>query len=135
MGITYRIQAKAVIIICADHYTHPQFAAVFQEAIQDPNFRPPMSLVVDARQSKANPSLDQIESMVNFLGSFHELLTLRSAIIAAPNSLLYGLGRMYAALSAVKGFTVEIFSRQREALAWLARADDAQQPEPPCRCA
>jgi len=135
MAVTYRILGHSLVMTCKGVYTHPQVVAVFMDAIKDSAFNPPMSLLVDARQSKANPSLDQIESLVNFLSRFHTVLSPRGAILAAPNSLIYGLGRMYAALAAVKGFNIEIFERQRDALAWLARPDDAAQSKTPCRCA
>lgn len=135
MAVTYRILGHNLVMTCKGVYTHPQVVAVFMDATKDPAFNPPMSLLVDARQSKANPSLDQIESLVNFLSSFRTALSPRGAILAVPNSLIYGLGRMYAALAAVKGFEIEIFERQRDALVWLAQPDDPAQSKPPCRCA
>jgi hypothetical protein len=92
----------------------------------DPRFRPGMNLLIDHSQLEGSGiSNDAVRALAESANRDATAAGLGSLAIVAPNSLTFGLGRMWEALAGeeFEGKVVVVRSRA-EALEWIDRVRD-----------
>jgi len=122
MPVFYKINDDILEIIQIGLYTTDDFLGAWQSAIKDPEFRPPMKVLIDGRMAYVNPSTREIEERAKFLGRIRENFFPCWAYLARPNTLIYGLARMASAFMDSHDVTMEVFSDQGQARRWLTKS-------------
>ena len=121
MPVQYRIDNNVVEFIMTDGYTFDEFKAVCSEVLVDANFSPCMKGLANLMNARPNPPTHEIRAGAVFLGRLKIRFTATWAILAPPDSLTYGLARMFAVFAESNGIQLEVFTERAEALAYLAR--------------
>ena len=126
MPVDWEIRDSILIITVIGHGDHEPIGAI-AEAINDPEFRPGISLLFDMRLSTDSPTGNKSRERVALLTPLREKgISSRCAIVVGPLAHQYGLARMAGAYADLKGWQLQIFTDKDEALGWLTVASDLE---------
>ena len=98
----------------------------YQALYQDPEWKPGMSELVDLREADlSDVSGAGLRALVEMTASYLQDFggEAKTAAVASQDSV-FGMGRMYEALSAESPEMAQMFRDAREALAWLGAPRD-----------
>lgn len=120
MGIEIRIEGPICLLVVHDSFTSDDFMHAWDEAMRRPDFVSPMKVVFDIRELRRRIPAEEIEAMVVYCESVKHKFARRSAIVCEPGTLVYGLVRMFCAISESQGLAFPIFPKLEESMAWVA---------------
>ena len=119
MSIDYRIDGDLVIVIPYGVNTFEGVCGLFESVIADPAFKPPAKILFDARHTDYGPPSEELEMLAEFLAKPDAFKKCRWAVVANPDTLVYGLSRMFCCLAESQGIFAEPFADCDEARRWL----------------
>ena len=119
MSIAYRIDAPVVTVVPYGVNTLEDVRGVFDTLLADPAFDPPAGFLFDSRHTEYGPPSEELEALSEYLAGVDAFRKCRWAIVANPNTLVYGLTRMFCCLADSQGMVAEPFSDFEKARAWL----------------
>ena len=128
MGIDYRIDDDVIIVTIHGVVFYEDVAEVFDKVASDSAFRKPARILFDGRFSEYGPPLTDIHALADRLGSSRAFGGSCWAMVAAPDSLMYGLGRMFGSFLEIRGLRGEHFTDLDKARKWLRRCRRATSP-------
>ena len=102
-----------------------EFRHVLDELKMLPGRRPGLKLLSDFRASETPQSGDEIRPLAEYARPTHQAYGATKWAHIAPNTLTYGLVRMYAALTQEAPVTVQVFKDVGEVDDWLELGLDA----------
>ena len=120
MTPAYRIEDGILYIITGPRFDTEALAQVAGRALEDPEFKPPMSLLIDLRESEESASSQEIMRRASMLGEHRELFGGRAAVVVS-DELHFGLSRIGSAWADGHGVNVEVFRDLDAAVVWLRR--------------
>ena len=122
MPINFTIEDDILHVVFADPYDFEDVKRTYLEAMQHPDFHPPMRSLVDVRQVNRSVPAGEIDAMVDF-GAVHvHKFTPRGAIVCRPGSLVFALTRMFCAIAEQQRLDYKIFYDFAEARRWILQA-------------
>ena len=127
MGVHYRFVDDYVHFTYEGQYSLETMMAVWTEALAAPAFKSCRKILIDIRRSELNPLSRELENQASLVGGNRRLKSAKWALIAEPNSLVFGLGRMFALMADHYGVDVQVFTDFEPALEWLS-ADPGSKP-------
>lgn len=130
MSITYTIKDKLVVVTAHGSSSYGEIFKAFGKIITDPAFKTPTNVLFDARHTDYNLPTNEIEALADQLGKFKSYYQGRWAMVADPNSLVYGLLHMFCRFSELEGLCIESFSDYDAAYAWLLECDFESVEDP-----
>ena len=117
--ISHAIDGSLVVIRADGKYTSDDIRATFNAALSDPKLPPKARLLIDARESLANPTINEMEARLALLRSLRPRIAPFCAIVVTT-PLHWGLARMYQAGSEIHdGPRIEVFKDIYTAKQWL----------------
>ena len=120
MGVTWIFRGPILVVKLAGSYRLEEMQQVTDAALASPERPATVGLLIDARESLANPELPEIEQRAFWLAALPGAGVLpRFATITSPERFRYGLTRMLEALVSSRGCELRIFTGYDEAVAWL----------------
>lgn len=119
MPIAYRIDPPLVTVVPYGVNSLESVSAVFDRILADRDFDPPVGILFDACHTEYGPPSEELEALSEYLAGFDVFRQSRWAIVANPNTLVYGVTRMFCCLAESQGMLAEPFSDLERARAWL----------------
>ena len=126
MSIEYVIDNAFVVVTPCGFNTLDDMVNVFKKILSDPAVNLPMKIIFDAHNTDYGPPSEELEALVDFLGKLDAFRDARWAIVSYPNTLVYGLARMFCCLAESQGMVADTFTDQHAARTWLC----APEPQP-----
>lgn len=124
MPLSYQFEGSLLHVVVEGTYEFADVEKLFQAACADPAYPERAFVLVDGRQSEANPSADDMQQMVRLAASMGARLGPRVALVVTRD-LHFGLGRMLGAFGERHGLRFETFRDLEEARAWLIEIPEA----------
>jgi hypothetical protein len=125
MPVTYRIDTeKQIIRITVKGQPLPgEHAAVTQQWLNDPDYVPGMSILLDNRGREEPSDRARVEKLASETRSSPFAVPgIRVAIVVASDAE-YGMSRMYGSLAEESGLEIRTFRDIDEAEAWLTERE------------
>lgn len=123
MRIEYTIDEKLIVVRAYGFSTMDEICQVFEKIMDDPAFNYPANVLFDVRHNGHGPSTEELEALAEHLGKLEAYNDSRWAVVAHPNTLLYGISRMFCCLAESQGLCIEPFSDYDAACAWLLQSE------------
>ena len=120
MPLEYRVEPDLLVVVAKEEYDFAEVRDVFERAIRDPALRKPASVLIDARDSRQNPPVSEMEATARFAHGLRPSIGPRIAVVVS-GSLRYGLGRMLALLTEPSGYDMQVFRDLDAADAWIRK--------------
>jgi len=120
MGIEILSEGPISLLTVDDAFTSVDFIQAWNGALQSSDFVCPMKVVFDIRGLARSIPAEEIEAMVTYCESVKHKFSRRCAIVCEPGTLVYGLARMFCAISESQGLEFPIFPELKPAMAWVA---------------
>jgi hypothetical protein len=99
MPIRWTIEKRVVLLTAEGEYHLTGVRSALDSAIASPAFQAPMCMLADARESDANPSIDEVQETARYLASIRDQFR-PTWVLVVRGSLRYGLARMLSAFTA-----------------------------------
>jgi hypothetical protein len=128
MSLEYSINDHCIVVTVYGVTPIEEVVQTFESIVADAAFQPPANILFDARHTEYGPSTEEIEAVVRSLGKIEAFKGSRWATVANPNTLVFGVARMFCCLAESEGFCIEPFSDYEAACAWL------REPESEVSC-
>jgi len=119
MSLEYSIDDHRIVVTAYGVTPPEEVVMTFERLAADAAFRSPANILFDARHTEYGPSTEEIEAVVRSLGKLEAFKGSRWATVANPNTLVFGVARMFCCLAESEGFCIEPFSDYEAACAWL----------------
>ena len=123
MPISYRIDSAAgvVHVTFRGRVTIEEFRTQYAVLAADPQFRPTMHRLSDARELTELPSLDELRAFAGVIAAARqrELDGVKRAVIVG-SAAAYGVGRQYQVFMGLSGAPIDLLHGDAEVAAWLA---------------
>jgi hypothetical protein len=128
---TYSIDPKlALTIVTVSGGVDMKLMEELVKAIsEDPNSDPRNRLLVDAKHTSWQPSLDELERMVGLSGRMSDLFLGGNALVVS-NPIYEDLGNLFSTYARIKGINWSVFSDFDKAYEWLFHLDRESGPIP-----
>lgn len=122
----FTVHERHIHMVAAGEYSYEDVVDAFESAIEQAGTRLPV--LVDARQSKANPPFDEMMQTAMFSQSIADDIGPRIALVV-EGALRYGLARMLSALAGTDGRLVfQPFREVEPARDWVVAEDGQAHP-------
>ena len=121
MSLDYQIDGDTIVVTIHGSAFYEETARTFESITADPAFKKPARILFDGRHTDYGPPTDEIHAMAERLGGMAEFDGSSWAMVAAPDTLMYGLGRMFASFLEMQGFSGALFDDINKARKWLRR--------------
>lgn len=121
MPISYQISGKTIRVTLSGKNETDDIRQVVARILSDPAFADDLHLLLDSRESTANPSVAQIRARAVLLKSVVEDRPVRIAFLVS-GTLRYGLARMFSVYAQMEGLNIEVFKDIDEACHWIEQA-------------
>jgi hypothetical protein len=118
MPFFHTITDVAVWIKAKGEVTFEEFSAAITRAIADARFENGLCLVLDLRYYTKAPPVENLERRVLFLAGMKEKISPVLGVIVS-DELHFAISKQFGDIAKTHGFTVEIFTDEKGALAWL----------------
>jgi hypothetical protein len=120
MAVTYSIDGDLLTMELSGSYISADVVRQFLAAMSDPRCPTQVAMLVDVSRSAslATRPTDEIRTVAEFLGPYHERIGGRCAVVAAPD-VHFGLSQMGSMFSDGVGITTGVFRTHDEAVDWL----------------
>ena len=122
MPVLTEYSDECLTIRLVGEHSHDEMQQAFADAFPSATTRT-AGLLVDVTQStslRSRPS-DQVRKMAAWTAAHGERFHHRLAVLATVGSVEYGMSRLAAVTAEATGVTVEVFTSETEARAWLGR--------------
>lgn len=119
MSLKYSIDDHCIVVSAYGVTPPEEFVQAFEGIAADAAFQTPAKILFDARHTEYGPPAEEIEAMVRSLGKIEAFKGSRWATVAHPNTLVFGVARVFCCLAESEGFCIEPFSDYDAACAWL----------------
>ncbi|HET9532466.1 MAG TPA: hypothetical protein VFQ92_19060 [Blastocatellia bacterium] len=119
MPLRYGFEDNLLHITGEDMFTFEELEQLFSAALADPRFVKGMRMLIDARDLRSNPKLEELRKRAELFASLKEHFTPGYALVVT-DTLYYGLGRMFQVFAQTEGVEVKIFNDIDEARRYLA---------------
>jgi hypothetical protein len=123
MSLEYSINDHRIVLTAYGVTPIEEVVQTFESIAADAAFQPPANILFDARHTEYGQSAEELETLIARLGKIDALKGCRWATVAHPNTIVFGVARMFCCLAESEGFCIEPFSDYEAACAWL------RQPE------
>ena len=123
MSLEYSINDHRIVVTAYGVTPLEEVVQTFESIAADAAFQPPANILFDARHTEYGPSTEEIEAVVRSLGKLEAFKGSRWATVANPNTLVFGVARMFCCLAESEGFCIEPFSDYEAACAWLCEPE------------
>lgn len=133
MTMRYSIENDTVEFLMGERYSFDEFKHICLEILSDPEFNPCMKGLVNLLQARPNPPTQELREGAAYLGAIKGQFISTWAILAPPDSLTYGLARMFSVFAESKGIQLEVFTDRKQALNFLSgpcRSTSMEQQQP-----
>src|SRR5262245_47121952 len=117
MPVTWEIRGDRLRLVVAGERTFEDLERVLPEILASPLLRPGLSVLVDVRGARSNPSAEEIRDRATRMAPFlaQGAFAPRCAIVTGPDPHRYGVNRSLAAVAAGVGVKVGVFQEIDEA--------------------
>ena len=119
MSVRYSIENDSVEFLMGDRYSFDEFKQVCLVILSDPDFNPRMKGLVNLLQARPNPPTQELLEGAAYLGAIKEQFISIWAVLAPPDSLTYGLARMFSVFAESKGIQLDVITDRKQALSFL----------------
>jgi hypothetical protein len=119
MSLEYSINDHCIVVTAHGVTPLEEVVMTFERLAADAAFQPPANILLDARHTEHGPPSEELEALVNSLVKLDAFKGSRWATVANPNTLVFGVARMFCCLAESEGFSIEPFSDYEAACAWL----------------
>ncbi len=107
MGIHCAIEGRVLFFTAEGEYGLADVREALDRAIASPEFRGPLCLFADARESTSNPSAAEVTDTALYLASIREHF-LPTWILVVRGSLRFGLARMLSVFTQRHGIDLRV---------------------------
>ncbi len=128
MSIKFMIDDTIVVVSAYGVSTYEEVRQAFDRIAKSPNLHKPAKILFDARHTEYGPPVDELGTLAEHLGATVAYLGSRWAIVAPPNSHMFGVCRVFSSYAEYEGLCVETFSNYKAAFTWLLNP----RPGPSC---
>lgn len=118
MTVEYKIEDDYIRFTLAGSFDSGDIKAEGAKLLHDENYRPKMNVLVDNRPSEVVAETEDIRLRVEYVASVGDFVGSRIAVLVSSTAH-YGLARMAGLLGDSRQLTIEVFTRERDALRWL----------------
>jgi hypothetical protein len=126
--MTFTIRRPILSIITKDDVDYNAGLTQLKEALEEARHRHPETrlwdLLFDVTESTENRSEDELRGIAMALAQHSHMLTGRMAVVAADPSR-HSQGEVFGVFAEQLGKAPRVFSRRRDAEAWLRSPDDS----------
>jgi len=119
MSLEYSINDHCIVVTAYGVTPLEEVVQTFESIAADAAFRPPANILFDARHTEYGPPAEEIETLARNLGKLDAFKGSRWATVANPNTLVFGVARVFCCMAESEGFCIEPFSDYEAACAWL----------------
>jgi hypothetical protein len=119
MSVQYMIKNDIVEFLMGDRYSFDEFKQICLKILSDPDFKPCMKGLVNLLQARPNPPTQELREGAAYLGSVKGHFISTWAVLAPPDSLTYGLARMFSVFAENRGIQLDVFTNRKQALNFL----------------
>lgn len=99
--------------------TYEEIREVFDEWVRLPGFLPHLKALIDFRQATTQVSGDEVQKLAAYAHQTDALWGDTKWAVLAPSDVIYGLSRMYSALTVDYDVKTHVFRTPEEANDWL----------------
>jgi hypothetical protein len=125
MPVSWEFQHGIFIVTATGNYAADELVQAIGKGYSDPEFVQTTPVLVDARQSAANPSSEDVrQTCRRIIGRRPPGHIGKWAIVTGHDPLRFGIGRMGSLTMETLGISVEVFTEMDAALTYVSR-----QPE------
>ena len=125
MSLHYTFRG-AMIIIKARGVTTPwEVTDTLDKIAANPMFTPPAKILLDSRFTDYAPPSADVEALALRIGKIPSFRSSHWAILAHPDSVIHGVGRVFCGYAESNGLAAASFADFLEACQWLMRPDGA----------
>lgn len=125
--IDYSIEGGVTVLHMRGRYNLVQFRKALANAVQDPDFARPMTLVMDAREAKINPSVAELGNAVDIFAAVREHYGDHAHLVVS-STLHYGLSHISAVFAEMNGIHLHVhrdIEAARRAVGLIQREPEA----------
>jgi len=119
MSIEYRLDGPIAVVTPHGINALEDVRLIFEALLADPDLVYPARILFDARRTDYGPPSEELEALSEYLAGIEAFRKGWWAIVANPNSLVYGLTRMFCYLAESQGICAEPFADFEKARQWL----------------
>ena len=119
MSLEYSINEHCIVVTAYGVTPIEEVIMTFERLAADAAFQPPANILFDARHTEYGPPSEELEAVVNSLGKLEAFKGSRWATVANPNTLVFGVARVFCCLAESEVFCIEPFSAYETACDWL----------------
>ncbi len=119
MSIEFKIDDQLVLVSAHGSSSYVEVRTAFEKIEADPALQLPVRILIDARHTNYGPPADELGQLAAHLGAAEAYRGSRWAVVAPPNSHMFGVCRMFCCYAEFEGLCVETFSSYTAARAWL----------------
>jgi len=123
MSLEYSINDHCIVVTAYGVTPLEEVVQTFESIAADAAFRPPANILFDARHTEYGPPAEVIETLARHLGKLDAFKGSRWATVAHPNTLVFGVARVFCCLAESEGFCIEPFSDYEAACDWLCEPE------------
>jgi hypothetical protein len=116
---------KTITINASGQYDLDSTKNLIHKVIMDPRFNPEYDLLVDIRDVKYIPKINEIFSISNFVLSFKQYFKKKIAIIAS-GEILIKMFKVSSVFISKQGMQSYVFQNPQEAVKWLDEPETLQ---------
>jgi hypothetical protein len=127
--VSWELRESLLVIRLSGAYRFAEGQRAVDEALARPEFRRGTALLMDARESLANPPADEIRTRAEWLATLPERGFLpRMAVVTGPELFRYGLTRMLSSIAENRGVVIATFESLEAAEDWLVGSKQGSPP-------
>ena len=119
MSIAYSIDDQIVAVSVHGISEYEEVRRAFDEIASTLNSAMPARILFDARHTDYAPPSEELGALAEHLGATEAYRGSRWAIVAPPNSHMFGVCRIFCSYAEYEGLRVETFSSYNAARTWL----------------
>jgi hypothetical protein len=119
MSLEYSINDHCIVVTAYGVTPIEEVVRTFESIATDAALQSPANILFDARHTEYGPPAEELETMIARLGKIDAFKGSRWATVAHPNTLVFGVARVFCCLAESEGFYIEPFSDYEAACAWL----------------
>ena len=122
MPVSSEFQNGILIVTPSGAYQADELVDVIKNGYTAPEFAHSTHVLVDTRQSEANPSSDEVQQVCRrIIGQCPAGHKGKWALVTGTDPLRFGIGRMGSLVMKNLGISVEVFTEMDAALAYMRR--------------
>lgn len=120
MPVSSEFQDGVLIVTPSGAYQADELVEAIKQGYKAPQFGLTTHVLVDTRQSAANPSSEQVQQLCRrIIGQRPFEHKGKWAVVTGTDPLRYGIGRMGSLVMQSLGIPVEVFTEMDAALAYM----------------